>query len=419
MEGSIQKQGKNRYFIVFSIIDPETGKRKQKWVSAGRTRRDAEAKKVELIGDINAGTYKDLKPATFRQFVEDEKEGWLKTYKSKLKPSTFGSYENIICNHFFPAFGDRSLTQITTSLLQRYVTDRGKEVRKGKVAKSKTVINEIVVMKLIFQYALKWGYLKTDPALYVERPKHEKEEMQILTPEEIRAFLNHVNPKYALLFFTALATGMRRGELLGLQWDSIDWTHNQIHVKQALDNTTKQLSTPKTKAARRKIDIFPDLALELKKHKLAQGRGDEGFVFCDEKGKPLDPDNLVKREFLPALVRAEVKRVRFHDLRHTNVSIRIEEGQNLVYISKQIGHSSVKTTLDVYAHLMKEANPEQALKLGRALGFGVEQIGSPSEGVRYLLGKPPKANKKGLTANRKPLKDLVAGAGFEPTTFGL
>ncbi len=385
MKGSIQKQGKNRYFIVFGITDPETGRRKQKWVSAGKTKRAAEAKYVELVGDINDGTYRELKRATFRQFAEE----WLKT-KGSLKPSTFGSYESIINNHFNPAFGDKMLTEIDTLRLQQYVADRESKV------KPKTVSNEIVPMKLMFEDAVTWGYLKSNPAKKVKRPKRKKVKMQVLAPEEIKAFLHHANPKYLVFFLTAILTGMRRGELLGLQWGDIDRAHNQIHVQRALDNTTKQLSTPKSEAAIRKIDITPYLTLALRKYKLeAQGKGDGGFVFCDGEGKPWDPDNLVKRQFLPALKRAGVKRVRFHDLRHTNVSLRIEEGQNIVYISKQIGHESPDITLKVYAHLIKDIHPEQAAKLDRALGFA-ELPGSSSETVRYSLGNGPKTKEKGL-----------------------
>ncbi len=134
---------------------------------------------------------------------------------------------------------------------------------------------------------------------------------------------------------------------------------------------------PKSKYSVRKIDMSPTLALELKWHKLACPSSELDLVFCNSEGKALDPDSLVKRQFLPALRRAKIRQVRFHDLRHTNASLRIEQGQNIVYIARQIGHSSVKTTLDIYGHLMKEVHSEQAKKLDNILGF-VEQSGSLS-----------------------------------------
>ena len=109
--------------------------------------------------------------------------------------------------------------------------------------------------------------------------------------------------------------------------------------------------------------------------------GDSDFVFRNSEGNLLDPDSLVKRQFLSALERAGVKRVRFHDLRHTNVALRLEQGQNIKYIQNQLGHASIQTTIDRYGHLLKDVNMEQAMKLENALNF-TEHIGNSSESVR-------------------------------------
>ncbi len=141
---------------------------------------------------------------------------------------------------------------------------------------------------------------------------------------------------------------------------------------------------------------------------------DSDFVFRNSKGKHLDPDSLVKRQFLPALESSGVKRVRFHDLRHTNVALRLEQGQNIKYIQNQLGHASIQSTIDRYGHLLKEVNTEQAMKLDNALNF-TEHLGNSSDSVRRLLED---CNKKGSRNILKPLV-LVAGTGFEPATSGL
>jgi integrase len=125
--------------------------------------------------------------------------------------------------------------------------------------------------------------------------------------------------------------------------------------------------------------------MELKRHKLASPVSELDLVYSNSDGKPLEPDNLIKREFLPALRRAKIRRVRFHDLRHTNASMRIEEGQNIVYISRQIGHGSVKTTLDIYGHMMKEVNSEQAKKLENILGFTEQSDSSSVDDGRKMV----------------------------------
>ena len=117
---------------------------------------------------------------------------------------------------------------------------------------------------------------------------------------------------------------------------------------------------------------------------------------------------MVKRQFLPALRRAKIRDIRFHYLRHSNVALRIEQGQNIFYISKQIGHASVKTTLDVYGHLLKEVHAEQAQKLDVILRFA-EHPGSSSEGVRRLLEDGPAIKEKGAAEYLQPLEFIGSG----------
>jgi integrase len=372
MIGSIQKKGKS-YYVVFRVTDPKTKLKKQKWIAVGKKKKDAEEKFAEFVGDVNSGVYRDTKKATFAEFSER----WLNIYaEMKTKPSTFKSYKDIISNHLIPYMGDYHLRDIDTSLLQEYVALRLKKV------KPKTVINELVPVKEMFKHAVKWGYLKTNPAEGVERPRVEKEEMQVLTPDEVKQFLEHVTLRYRTFFLTAILTGLRRGELLGLQGEDIDWNHNQIHVRRSL--WKGQIVSPKTKSSVRRVDTTPTLAQELRRHKLSCSIEDSGFVFCNSEGKPLDPDSLVKRQFLPALKRAGVKRVRFHDLRHLNVALRLEQGQNIKYIQNQLGHASIQTTIDRYGHLLREVNTEQAMKLDNALNF-TEHLGDSSDSVRRLL----------------------------------
>lgn len=372
MTGSIHKKGKH-YYIVFRILDSKTGKRRQKWVSAGKLKREAEKKLSELMGEVHSGTYREIQKITFAAFSEL----WLKSYaETKTKPSTLRSYQDIINNHLIPVMGDYFLTEINTAMLQKYVAMRLQSV------KPKTVINEIVPLKEMFKHALKWNYLKFNPAEYVERPRKEEIEMEIFTPDEVNKFLEQVTPKYKPFFLTAILTGMRRGELLGMQWGDIDWNHNQVHVKRSLWKS--QFVSPKSKKSKRKIDLSPALIMELKKHKLACPPSNLDIVFCNLEGRPLNPDSLVKRQFLPALRRAKIKRIRFHDLRHTNVAFRIEQGQNIKYIQNQLGHASIQTTLDRYGHLIKEVNQEEAEKLDNILGF-VEISGRLNKPVRRLL----------------------------------
>lgn len=357
MKGSIQKKG-DTYYVVFRTVDP-TGKLKQKWERAGKSKKEAEILLTETIGEIHSGTYRELKRASFRQYARE----WLLSYaKTTVKTSTFKSYQNIINNHLIPRFGDQQITDISPSMLQRYVASRLSEKSKyNKPVKPKTIVNEIVIIKELFKYAVIWGYLKNSPAEYLKRPKVEHEEMDFLRPDEINVFLEHLDSKSKIVFLTAILTGMRRGEILGLQWGDIDFYNNQIHVRRSL--WKNQFISPKSKRSVRKIDMTPLLSLELKKHKLVCPKSELDLVFPNSDGKPLDPNNLIKRHYVPALRRAKLRLTRFHNLRHTNVALRIEQNQNSKYIQRQLGHASITTTLDRYGHLINDSNAHEASKL--------------------------------------------------------
>ena len=229
------------------------------------------------------------------------------------------------------------------------------------------MINELVVLKEMFKHAMRWGYVKANPAEYVERPRVELKEMETLTPDEVRRFLEQSPPQYRALFLMAVVTGMRRGELLALRKRDIDWKNSQIHVNRSV--WKGKFVTPKSKASIRRIDMSPYLALELRNHILASPNNELDLVFPNSEGNLIDPDTMVRRKFLPTLKMAGIRKIRFHDLRHTNVAFRIEQGQNIKYIQNQLGHASIQTTLDRYGHLISDVNTEQAKKLDRILGF--------------------------------------------------
>ncbi|MFQ5736773.1 MAG: site-specific integrase [Thermodesulfobacteriota bacterium] len=210
-----------------------------------------------------------------------------------------------------------------------------------------------------------------------------------------------------------MLTGLRRGELLALQWGDVDFANGIIHVRRSLYRGS--FVSPKSKRSVRKVVMTPNLAGVLKKHKLESPGNGLDLIFSNGEGKPLDPDNLIRREFLPALRRAGLRKVRFHDLRHTFATLLISQGENVKFIQTQLGHASVQTTLDRYRHLLPETHHEAGLRLDETLAIK----GHSDNFVRKVLENDPSANKKGATQSRNPLINLVAGTGFEPATFGL
>ncbi len=207
-------------------------------------------------------------------------------------------------------------------------------------------------------------------------------------------------------------TGMREGEILGLQWGDVDWTNNQILVRRTLTRTKDgwKFYEPKTKNSRRRIDVDPILLLELKKWKLLQPTSvPTDLVFASPSGQPLHRSTLYKQGFLPALRRTGLPRIRFHDLRHTYASLLIDQGEHPKYIQMQMGHSSIKVTMDIYGHLMEKVNVKSASKLAKTV-FGKGQGDFGSKMV---------ANNERETKGTSKSLNLMPPAGFEPTAPGL
>src|SRR5664280_1834470 len=240
----------------------------------------------------------------------------------------------------------------------------------------------------IMAYAVRHKLIASNPVRDSERPRKKMDDIvkgniAVLNPGQIRAFLEAIpNQKYQMLFLTAIMTGARQGEILGLKWSDVDFEKKQMHIKRTFNH--ERFFTPKTKESIRSIDLAPMMVLELKKWKLASGGINEVLIFPSEAGSPISPQNLTRSYFKPALKVAGLPEIRFHDLRHTFASLLIDQGENIKYISSQLGHASTTITLDVYSHLMKSENQDAACRLENTI----------FEGTGHNLVTN---NKKGLT----------------------
>ena len=227
----------------------------------------------------------------------------------------------------------------------------------------------LITLGSILTHAVRMRYIDFNPAREVEKPKgkglkNEQGEMVILKPEEIRVLLdNTTTQKERVFFMTAVLTGARQGELLGLQWGDLDSLNSQILIRRTYNHG--KFMEPKSETSKRKIDVGPDLIFELKKWRLACPKGDLDLMFPSGDGTPWAAQNVVRRSFLPALRRAKLPIIKFHSLRHGYASLLIEQGENPKYIQNQMGHHSINVTMDIYGHLFRNVNQESACKLGK------------------------------------------------------
>lgn len=253
----------------------------------------------------------------------------------------------------------------------------------------------LVSLGQILSYAVRHKYIDFNPLREAERPREQgkgeeaEDKNNILNPEQITAFLQHVpNQKHHTLFLTAIMTGARQGEILGLKWGDVDWESKQILIQRTFNKG--RFFTPKTKGSRRRIDLAPAVVRELKKWRLACPQNDLDLVFPSGSGGPINYSNMVRRHFLPALEGAGLLRIRFHDLRHSYASLLIDQGENLKYIQTQLGHSSPTVTLNVYTHLMKPTNQEAACRLENTIfgPTGHKMVTKSEKGLRTLTVTP-------------------------------
>jgi integrase len=354
--GAIRKRGK-QYAIQYYDA---AGRRR--WETIGPNLHEARRVLAERMWERRNGKFRlKRQPITMKEFAAKWDEDYVSVQirLGRMKESSAESCRSRLRLHIVPFFGPMRLDEITLPYVREFM-----KALLAKELSPKTVLNAMVVLKEMFKHAVQWGYLDANPAQYAERPRAEDQEMQILTPPEIRRLLDAADEPVRTLLLCAVLTGMRRGELLGLRWEDIDLEGHRIFVRRAL--WRGKFVTPKSRRSRRTIDLAPTLRAALAK---LPSRFHGVLVFCRTDGAPINPDTFAQRDWPRALRRAGLRRIRFHDLRHTYASLLIAQGAHPKYIQAQLGHASIQTTLDRYGHLMPDAHAAEARKLDR-LVFG-------------------------------------------------
>ena len=417
---------KKRGRLVIDFYD-QNGKRRLKTLPLGITKTKARKVLADIERAIESGTFlARLHTPTFSEVAKD----WLKYKKPSVRDNVLNDYEGHIENHLKPFLGNMPINRINFDAIEKFMSNARKKKRVIKNKRKKeteqivkhmteaTLKKIMITLGQVLKYATRKRYIEFNPVREIEKPRAKgRGRIDFLKPHEIRAILNSAgDAEYKMLFLMAVMTGMRQGELLGLMWSDIDGINSQVSVRRSYNHGKFQ--EPKSEKSYRRIDLSPMVVSELKKWKLQCQKGEYDLVFPNEAGNPLDAMNMMHRQFRPALRRAKLREIRFHDLRHTYASLLIDQGEHPKYIQGQMGHASINITMDVYGHLMKDVNSEAPLKLEKAIfeknGDILETLEVAEEGAE---------TKKALNNNVKCLKTedvfMVSRAGVEPTTYGL
>ncbi len=282
---------------------------------------------------------------------------WLDSIRGLVRPRTYEGYAYRLERHILPRLGQRRLDEIGVDDVLALIG----ELREGGYS-GWSIRSILTPLSRLFSHAVRRDVISVSPISKLdrtERPAVWKREQRVLNSEEIGRLLDAAPTRYRTLIATAILTGLRQSELLGLRWRNIDFEEGLIGVRSALDRHGNDVP-PKTEHAVRDVILIPALAAILREHRETSAfTGSEDYVFASRVGTPLHWRNIAPRALKPALAKGGIEPLRWHDLRHTFASLLIAGGANVVFTSRQLGHGSPDITLRVYSHLFDRAEQAQ------------------------------------------------------------
>ena len=371
-EGNIRKRKDGRWEGRYTAgHNPATGKAIYKNV-LGKTQAEVKEKLKKAIEETKGLNIAKAESYTVGQWMDV----WYEYYaKIKVRPSSHKTYEGYIKNHIKPSIGSIPLTKLTTLDLQRLYqklltegrVDRLESQNQPKGLSPKTVRNINQVISSAMQLAIQQHLIAQDPTDGCALPKTEHREMQTLSTDQLAAFLLEAKHSGVFeMYYIELATGLRRGELLGLKWEDIDFVNQTLRVRRQVGRINGEVREAplKTKNAYRTISLGPD-AIDILKQQREKQPG-SSYVFPGPTGGPIAPDSVLHM-LHRVLDRAGLPEIRFHDLRHTFATLALQNGVDVKTVSGMLGHFSAGFTLDTYAHVTTAAQKKAAETMGAVL----------------------------------------------------
>jgi integrase len=325
---------------------------------------------VAWIRKTNNKIDKGLSYETAQYTVEAFMKRWLTNSKSSLRPKTWHQYEQITRDYISPDLGKIKLVALRPDLIQ---TVYDKHLDAGVGVRTVQLVHS--VLRRCLNQAVKLGILQRNPTVATSPPKAEYKEMKFFDAGQAQLLLITSKAKgdrYATLYQLALTTGMRQGELLGLQWKDINWDKRILRIQRQLSRIPGgklKYEKPKTRSSVRALSLGEATIIALKEHQMQQFHEtnqagtrwqDFDLIFPSSTGTPTNPFNLYYRSFKPLLKDAGLPDIRFHDLRHTAASLMLNNGVSVLAASKRLGHAQPSITLNTYGHLVPGIQEEIA-----------------------------------------------------------
>lgn len=349
MNGNIRKRG-NSWQLTWDVKVPG-GKRKQRYLTVRGNKRDAQRKLREVLRSLDSGNYVDPSKRKVGEYLLS----WLANRKHVLSPTTYDVYRANMEAHLVPALGEIRLQQLTWEALEQYVEQRSDSLS------GQTLSHHMRLLSRALKDAVKKGYVTRNVVGLVDNtPKIKRKKIEAFDAQNNQRLVDLFSGEMKTIVALALTTGMRRGEIAGLKWDAVG--EGVLKVERVLTQTREGLilrDEPKTEGSFRKITLTKGMTKELLRHKARQAKDkliagnayqDQGFVFARFDGEPIKPA-LMTRTFSKS-VKGTDFHLTFHGLRHCHVSQLIAANVNIKTIQQRVGHTTIKTTLDTYGHLL-------------------------------------------------------------------
>ncbi len=369
-EGGVYQRADGQWCASLATGYDETGRRRRR-VVYGSTKAAALEKLANLHTDSVLGCLVAPQRVTLKEFLER----WLaEVAKPAVRPRTYQIYDWVIRKHIIHRIGGTPLQKLTAIHLQRLFT-----LMQNDRVSARTQQIVFTPLRRALRQAVWWGLLRHNPCDGVERPRAPRPHFTVLNVEQVASFLKAAKTdRLHALYVLAVTTGLRQGELLGLQWSDIDLNAAMLSVNHILEEATTKgtprLAEPKTAKSRRRVELPKIAVAALRKHRrrmLAKGHVG-GHVFCDTDGGPIRKSNLTRRSFKPLLSRADLPDIRFHDLRHTSATLLLMEDVHPKVVQERLGHSQINVTLDIYSHVLPSMQKEATARLDRLLEKAVK-----------------------------------------------
>jgi integrase len=369
-EGSIHRRKGGGWCAQYTVYTANGRKRKTLY---GKTRQEVAAKLTTGLSDREDGVIFDAENLTIGEYLDR----WLKdSVERNVGPRTLSNYQLQVRQHLRPALGQVKLKALSPAHIQGLYRSK---LDAGLAPSSVRYIHAVLHRAL--KQALRWGLVPRNASESVDLPRLGKEEVEVLLPYEVRAFLDAAREdRLEALYVVAVTVGLRRGELLGLRWTDLELDGEpKLRVGRQLqrmrDGSGRRFVAPK--GGKGRTIRLPARTVEaLKAHRARQAQArlkagslyqDGGLVFASEIGTPLEPSNIDRRSFKPLLEKAGLPDIRFHDLRHTCATVLLSQGVNPKFVQELLGHADIKLTLGTYSHFLPSMGDQTADAMESAL----------------------------------------------------